>query len=167
MLKKNTMRQKLNQCKTLLKIFFKGKNQDFFVQFFRYCFVGGVAAVLDTGLVVYLTDYVKIYYIFSVIAGFIIGVTVNYLLSSLWVFHRELSSVSKKQHVIDISLFTFIGIIGLILTIIIIWVLFDLFSFSILISKLIAVAIVLSWNFLARKYFVFCKIGFLDNLLNK
>lgn len=149
------MNQKIISSKNLTDIIFRGKSDNTYVQFFRYCFVGSFAAVLDTGLVVYLTSYLNVYYIISVTGGFVLGLIINYLLSSIWVFHRGLSSVSKSRHLTDIILFGVIGIIGLVMTIIIVWLLYDKLNFSILISKIIAVIIVLFWNFFGRKYLIF------------
>ena len=151
------MRQKVNSLKKLIQTIFKEKSHNIYIQFFRYFFVGGGAFLIDTAVVVYLTDYLNIYYVLSVIVGFIIGIIINYILSSIWVFHRIIENISKKQHAIDLAIFCVIGLMGLFLTMVIIWLLFDVLTFSILFSKIIASAIVLIWNFIGRKYLVFHK----------
>ena len=145
----------LSDLKNYIKILFRLKSNNSYIQFFRYFFVGGIAFLLDTAVVVYLTDYQNVYYIMSVVMGFTVGILINYILSSVWVFHRNSKNISKTQHALDIAIFAIIGIIGLFLTIAIIWLLFDVLAFSILFSKIIASAIVLFWNFIGRKYLVF------------
>ncbi len=144
-----------NNLKDLARIILQGKNNNSYIQFFRYFFVGGAAFLVDTSIVVYLTDYLKAHYVVSVVAGFIIGILINYILSSIWVFHRNSKNISKSQHLMDIAIFAIIGVTGLLLTIAIVWLLFDILAFSILFSKIVASAIVLFWNFIGRKYLVF------------
>ena len=152
---RNTMKKKMQTLKNIARLVLKDKTHHTHIQFFRYCFVGGFAAIVDTGLVVYLTESLKLYYVFSVIAGFAVGILINYILSSIWVFQRALASVSKKQHLLDMCLFMIIGVLGLLLTLAIIWLMYDYLHFSILFSKVLAVGLVLFWNFTARKYLIF------------
>ena len=157
MLTKNTMRQKINSLKRLIHIILKDRTHNSYIQFFRYFFVGGTAFVVDTGIFKYLTDYKDIYYVISATIGFIAGIIVNYILSTIWVFHRKNGELSKKQHLIDISIFSIIGIMGYLLTLAILWLFLEQLGFSTLSSKIVAGVIVLFWNFLGRKYLVFHK----------
>ena len=70
----------------MLKNLFVNKTDNTVVQLFRYTFVGGVAFIFDFGSLFILTEYIKIYYLVSAAIAFIIGLTINYLLSISWVF---------------------------------------------------------------------------------
>jgi len=135
--------------------FFKQKTSSFIVQLFRYGIVGGISAVCDILVVLYTSKYLSFHYIVALVLGFSVGTMVNYILSNLWVFKVELENKTKKQHVKGFIAFIIIGVIGLIFTIGIVFVLFDMYHVRLLYSKLAAIILVFLWNFLARKYLVF------------
>lgn len=56
------------------------------VQFFRYFFVGGLAFIIDYGLLIFFTEIFKIYYLISATISFLCGLVVNYTISIFWVF---------------------------------------------------------------------------------
>ena len=123
-------------------------------QFFRYLFVGGVSAVADISIFMFLIKNTETHYQLATIFGFCAGVTVNYLLSNAWVFSREMKTLSKKEHFRDVSTFIFIGIIGLLMTMGVMWFFHEYVGLTELISKILSLIVVV-WNFCARKYFVF------------
>lgn len=129
------------------KIFYEPTNNAM-LQFFRYAFVGGWATVADWSIQFLLTDVAKVHYLISAVAAFIVGLGVNFVLSKKFVFSRE-----KKQHSssTEFAVYAIIGIIGLILTAIIMYVLTDKLKLYYMISKIIATAVVFVWNFVARK----------------
>ncbi len=138
----------------MIKTLIIQKTNNSSLQFFRYFFVGGAAAIGDTFFVVLFSTGFQFHYLIATVFGFCIGVTINYLLSNLWVFSREMKSISKVQHFRDISTFVFIGIVGLIMTMILMWLFHEHMGLSIIVAKLLSLVVVF-WNFLARKYFVF------------
>jgi len=131
-------------------LFFKPTN-NVFLQLIRYTFVGGVAFLVDYGLLYVLTEYGHLYYLFSATLSFLFGLVVNYLLSKVWVFQR--SVIQKKW--IEFLVFSLIGVIGLIFTIFFLKIFTDYCSIHYMISKIITTIIVFLWNFLARKYIIF------------
>ncbi len=121
------------------------------VQLVRYLFVGGVAFVADFATMVLLAEWCDLHYTVAAALGFMVGLTVNYLLSIKWVFnHRSVSNVRT-----EFLIFSAIGIAGLGLTEIILGIGYELFHVDYRISKLVAVALVLVWNFAARKFLLF------------
>jgi putative flippase GtrA len=137
----------------VISLLLKSKTDNLFVQIFRYTFVGGLAFIVDFSLLYLLTDLFKIHYLVSAGISFIFGLLVNYLLSILWVFNsRKIKNVMN-----EFIFFTLIGLFGLGITEVLLWMLTDLFALYYLISKIITTIIVYFWNFFARKYLLFNK----------
>ncbi|MGZ7070659.1 MAG: GtrA family protein, partial [Methanobacterium sp.] len=83
--------------------------------------------------------------------AFTLGLIANYLLSISWVFNkRTLDNIWS-----EFTIFAAIGIIGLVLNELIIWLFTDYVGLFYLLSKIIAAALILFWNFFARKFTLF------------
>ena len=137
------------------RFLFLGKTGNTLLQLFRYTFVGGFAFLVDFGTLAFLTEIVHIYYLVSAGISFLLGLTVNYILSIKWVFN---SRKMEKQW-LELLLFTVIGLVGLGLNELFIWVFTEIFFIYYLLSKIITTVIVYFWNFFARKYLLFSKQG--------
>ncbi len=157
----------------------KQTKKQLFWEIFRFLLVGGTATVVDyfvfwlfDGLLLPLVCKASWWLTFSLIVstalGFCAGLIVNWILSVKVVFKQvknEEEARSKKSFVV----FTVIGIFGLILTEIGVVALVALFpSFSLFgrtaifgtawekwLAKVIMTCIVLVWNYVGRKIFVF------------
>lgn len=130
---------------------FKGKTDRVGVQFIRYFFVGGTAFIFDFSVLFFLTSILGIYYLISAAISFGGGLIVNYTLSVFWVFNQR--RVNNKN--VEFMIFSIIGVLGLFMTEALMWWFTDNIGFYYLISKIITSAIVLLWNFTARKFFLF------------
>lgn len=126
----------------------KDDTDNIFIQFFRYLFVGGFAFIVDFSLLYIFSDICGIYYLISAIFSFIISLIVNYLISNYWVFNKN----QMKNKLMEFTVFSLIGVVGLIFTEILLYLCTDVIGLYYLISKIIATAIVMFWNFLARRY---------------
>lgn len=120
-------------------------------QIVRYLFVGGLAFVADFAAMVGTTEGLGLHYSWGASIGFAVGLTVNYLLSIVWVFSRRSVGDGKLEFLI----FALVGVVGLGLTQGILWVGEELLSVDYRIAKLAAVVLVLAWNFSARKFLLF------------
>lgn len=125
------------------------KTDNGLLQFFRYLIAGGTATVADMTVLFILYQLFGINYLIAASLSFVVGVTTNYTINSAIVF--ESSGKLKKE----LSLFAIIGIGGLLWTALILWLLVGNFHFPVMFSKVIAVVLVLNWNFFMRKKFVF------------
>ncbi|MDD4969122.1 MAG: GtrA family protein [Paludibacter sp.] len=134
-----------------LKSLFKGKTNNSFLQLFRYTFVGGLAFLVDFGLLIMLTEYFHIYYLLSAGIAFVFGLIVNYYLSINWVFNSRV----VENKLFEFLVFTLIGIVGLGLNELFLWLLTDKLLFYYIFSKAITTFIVYFWNFFARKLLLF------------
>ena len=93
----------------LLHTLFIKATDNWFIQLFRYFFVGGFAFVVDYGLLVLLTEVFGLHYLLSATISFIAGLVVNYFLSTSWIF-RE-STIENRWA--EFLVFAFIGVVGL------------------------------------------------------
>ena len=139
--------------KQFLHTVFVAPTNNWMLQLFRYGFVGGVAFAVDYGTLFVLTHYAGVPYLWSAAIAFILGLVTNYLISISWVFQH-----SGKMNVWqEFTFFAIIGIIGLGLNELIMYVGTDMIHLHYMISKLISTAIVFFWNFFARKFIIFNK----------
>ena len=126
-------------------------SDDWLTQLFRYAIVGGVSFVVDYGLLYLLTERVGLHYILSATISFITGLIVNYLISIHWVFRTH----KLQNRTTEFLLYAIIGIVGLFFNNLLLYVFTDCVQLHYLISKLVAAAIVLIWNFVGRKWILF------------
>jgi putative flippase GtrA len=111
--------------------------------------VGGIAFVVDFGLLFLLTAYAGLHYQWSAAISFIAGLAVNYMISITWVFNADEGS---RNRLYEFLMFAVVGVIGLGLNALIIYVFTELVGVYYLISKIISTIIVFLWNFLGRRY---------------
>lgn len=128
----------------------KLKNNKLFQQIFKFGIVGGIAFVIDYGIMVIAKELLGLNVLVSAALGFTISVIFNYIASIKWVFDVNKEKDEKKNFV----LFIIFSIIGLILTEIIMWFGTDIIKISYLIVKIVATAIVMVFNFITRKMFL-------------
>lgn len=130
--------------KFLYRLFLAPTDSEF-MQFFRYLFVGGTAFVADAGSM-WIFEHFGLYHLWAAVPAFVIGLVTNYLLSKLLVFKD--SSIDK---VLEFIIYAVIGVIGLGITEIILYLLTDLAGLYFMISKIIAAAVVTFWNYFGKK----------------
>jgi putative flippase GtrA len=136
--------------RTLQSLLF-GATGSLLQQFARYLVVGGLAFVVDFGLLYLLTEFAGFHYLISAAMAFLFGLLTNYFLSRLWVFDRR----TMESVAMEFVIFTVIGIVGLGLNEGIIWFVREKIHFHYMIAKAISAGIVLIWNFGARKSVLF------------
>lgn len=138
--------------KELSNRLFVYKTDSLIIQLIRYTIVGGLAFAIDFGLLFILTEYIGLFYVLSATLSFIAGLLVNYFISTSWIFK---SVIKNKQ--IEFTLFALIGVIGLGLNDLLIWIFTEKFHLYYMFSKLVTAVLVYLWNFFGRKYFLFNK----------
>lgn len=122
-------------------------------QMWRYLFTGGLAFVVDFGLFALCLHALGWHYLVANLVGLIAGLVVNYWISVRWVFAACKRSVSSRP--LEFSLFALIGILGVLLNQLFMWFQVDFLELVPMLAKLVSAAIVLLWNFGARKVFLF------------
>jgi putative flippase GtrA len=130
----------------------KGKSNNLLIQLFRYTFVGGAAFIVDYGLLYVLTEYAGLHYLVSATISFIVGLLVNYFISTIWVFGD--SAYNKTTSFI---FFASIGVVGLVLNDVFIVLFTQTLSMHYMLSKLITAILVYLWNFLGIRFLIFTR----------
>ena len=123
-------------------------NNKLFNQILKFGVVGGLAFIIDYGILYLLTEFCGIPSLLSAAISFIVSVIFNYILSIKWVF-----DVNKKQTANDIIVFMVLSTIGLGINELIIYI-GNILGIYYMISKIGATAIVMVYNFITRKIFV-------------
>ena len=127
----------------------------------RYGIVGGISFLADFLLLYILRETVcsgsmtGLY--LAAIGGFLGGILVNTCLSVRFVF-RAPSVVQRRRgrNMRDLMIIVCIGVIGLLLTELGMFIGVELFWLNYLFVKVIVAGVVMLWNYWARKIWVFC-----------
>lgn len=134
------------------RLLVKERTPDIRIQILRYLVSGGVAFLVDTGILALLTETLgKDYLLLWTAAAFAAGLLVTYLFSILWVFDNR----SMKSRAAEISIFVLIGVTGLGLTELLMWLLAGKAGIHYLLAKVITTVLVFIWNFAAKKTILF------------
>lgn len=138
----------------------------------RFLIIGGVATVIDMavmGLVIFLfnknefsNDFFKVFsgtvsvadwqIVLATAIGFIVGLIFNYVFSLLYVYDYESDGAKSKKGFI---IFSILSTIGLILQTVGMFVFYSLLGINEWIAKIVLVIVVLVFNYITRKIFVF------------
>ena len=122
-------------------------------QVIRFFIVGLLTFGLDILTLVILTEYFQMYYLVSAAIGFILGSTLNYVLSVLFVFH----SGRFKSKFNEFFTFIILTFIGLLLNHTIMYLGHGIYLINYKLVKISSLVIVTIFNFISKKYIVFLK----------
>lgn len=120
-------------------------------EFLRYTFASGIALIMDMGGLYLFTEWLEIYYLLSATLSFTIGASVAYFLSIKWAFSHR--SIEKAHH--EFIIFVVIGVLGLCINIVLMWLLTELSGLHYMYSKLSATLFVFLFNYVARRKLLF------------
>ncbi len=139
-----------------LKALFFAPTDNGFIKFFRYCFVGGIAFVVDYGafaLTCLLLGEGNVITAVATTIGFICGLIVNFLLSKKFVFTEDANCNSASG---EFLWYTIIGVVGWGLNVLLMLVATDwVLSINRYAAKIIVALIVLVYNYVARKIILY------------
>lgn len=147
----------------MLKMYFYNYIQDkrIFFEIIRFALVGVIASLFDLSTC-YLFQFVILpstlapiwLTIISVTMGFVVGVTVNYLCSIYMVF-KSTTSKDKSRTTTGKILFLSFAVVGLLMGYGLQYLFYDVWGVGYVLTFIIRTLIVLVWNYLSRKYFIF------------
>ena len=136
---------------SLIKEVFSGRTDKVKIQVLRYGIAGLTAATVDTGLLALLTELFgeNLLLLWTAIA-FASGLATTYIMSIKWVFSNR-----TMNRAAELAIFIFIGIVGLGLTELLVWVFAIKLDWHYLLAKITAATTVFIWNFTAKKLLLF------------
>ena len=118
-------------------------------QILKFGVVGGIAFLIDYGIMIFLTEVFKIPSLISAAISFTVSVIFNYIASIKWVFDANKEKNSKIKELVVFILLSVLGINEFIM-----WILDKQFGVYYMISKIVATFIVMCYNFITRKLFL-------------
>lgn len=129
------------------------------VKVLLYLFVGGTAALLEWGLffILFMEILPSLGLIFgksvllATAIAFCISTLYHYFLGNVLVFN----SGSKYERGKELSLVFLVSIIGLVLNLILMYLFANLLGWNPMVSKILTSCIVVVWNYLSRKKWIF------------
>ena len=117
-----------------------------FLEFVRFCFVGGLSLLVDYAVLFSLTEWAGMYYLYSSAISFGVSVVFNY-----WLCVRYVFKGAKKQTPRQAIIFFSTGVVGLGLNQLCMWFFVDVAGLHYLIAKLGATVIVTAWNYVTKR----------------
>ncbi|MBB6462461.1 GtrA family protein [Flammeovirga kamogawensis] len=121
-----------------------------FWKFLKFGVVGFSGTFIDFGVTYLIKEKLKGHKYLANSTGFVLAATSNYILNRIWTFQSHDSNVSIQF----IKFFT-VSIIGLAFSNAIIWLLHEKFKLNFYISKVLAIGVVMIWNFFGNLIFTF------------
>ena len=120
------------------------------LKFLKFGVVGATGLVIDFAITFLLKEKLKVNKYVSNSIGFIVAASSNYFFNRIWTFENTHPNIS-------IQYFTFIviSLIGLFLSTTIVGLLHERMKLNFYWAKLIAIGVVMSWNFTANLFFTF------------
>jgi putative flippase GtrA len=115
-------------------------------QFVKYAFVAGGGLVIDFGTVIFTKQILHFHYLVAACCGFLLGLIFTYFFSNKFVFGMPKGD-QKKVFV----LFGIVGLVGLGLLNLIMWILTGNLGVNYIVAKALATIVVFVWNFFARR----------------
>jgi putative flippase GtrA len=119
------------------------------MQLFLYLIVGGLSFFVDIGSFIALRA-IEVPVIAASVTSFSLATAANYLLSVVLAFER-----GRFRRSIEMLRFLSVVLVGLGFNTLLVWCFVYRFSIHPAAAKIIAVPVVLIWNYLGRRFFVF------------
>jgi putative flippase GtrA len=124
--------------------------KELFLKFVKFGIVGASGVVVDFGITWLLKEKLRLNQYLANSTGFMCAVLSNYFLNRIWTFHSQDSAVG-----LQFAKFFVVALVGLGINNALIYFFNEKQKLSFYISKAIATAIVMLWNFGANYLFTF------------
>lgn len=142
----------------LKKLFFEPTTNNV-IQFFRYCFVGGIATIVEGATLFTIQHYIlsdenSVYVYLSQAIAFVLGTITNFILSRLFVFQANKKSTNTSGEFLIVFVISAVGLLfkeGLL------WCFYAKLGIHYMLVWVVSTAIVLIWNYVARRVFIYKK----------
>ncbi|MEX2445109.1 MAG: GtrA family protein [Alkalispirochaeta sp.] len=121
------------------------------LEFGRYGIVSVGALSIDFAVLTLLTSGFGVYYLVSAVISYSVGLIFSYVMSVNWVFATRTS----KSKAVEFSVFVGIGLLGLVLNAVTMWLFTSVIGLVYLWSRVISAGIAYSWKYVARRLLLF------------
>lgn len=132
------------------KLYNKLMSNKLFVQIFKFGLVGGIAFLIDFGVLVFCVEVLKLNVTLSGTISFTVSVIFNYIASVKWVFDVDKDKSKKRNFII----FIIFSVIGLLINDAILYIGDTKLHLYYVFVKIFATAVVMVFNFVTRKMFL-------------
>jgi putative flippase GtrA len=120
------------------------------LKFFKFGAVGISGIAVDFGITYLCKEILKIQKYVANAIGFTTAASTNYILNRIWTFQSTDPAIFLQY-----SKFLMISLVGLGINTLVLWILVSRYQKHFYLSKLIAVGVVMLWNFLANYLYTF------------
>ncbi|MFH1621062.1 MAG: GtrA family protein [Patescibacteria group bacterium] len=117
----------------------------------RILMISFIALAGDVIVLIFLTNFAHVFYLFSAAISFAVGLVINYYLSVRWGFSKRKLNNPRRE----LFVFCLIGITGACINELLLWGFTGLLGGHVLYSKAASVATVFWWNYGLRKVLLF------------
>ena len=121
-----------------------------FKQFFKYCVVGISGTFIDLALLYSFVEFAHLNVFIATTLSFLVAVINNYTWNKVWTFKDRSTKYSKQ-----FLQFFLVSCTGLALTLSFMYIFINIIGIWYMIAKALTSLLVLTWNFLANKYWTF------------
>ncbi|MCX6803362.1 MAG: GtrA family protein [Candidatus Diapherotrites archaeon] len=122
----------------------------FRVRFFKYCFGGGISAIVDLSIFYTLNEIIGMYYIFSLICSFVVASGVNFFIQRKFTFKNNYAKKHKQ-----LLVFTVLQAGGLAINASVTALQVEYFGVWPTFAKFCAIFVALIYNYFTSKYITF------------
>lgn len=121
-----------------------------FYKFLKFGVVGFSGLFIDFGVTYLIKEKLSGHKYLANSLGFTLAATSNYFLNRIWTFDNHDANIGVQY-------FKFIAVsaVGLVFSNAIIWILHEKFKLNFYIAKVLAIGVVMLWNFFANLLFTF------------
>lgn len=117
----------------------------------RYLIVSAIAYAADILTLFVLTDVLGVFYLSSAAIAYILGTAINYGLSVTLVFDKRRMDSRTREFFV----FALVGVTGLGITGLLIWLMVDIASTHYLLAKIVSTSFIFLAKFIVRKNLLF------------
>ena len=116
-----------------------------------YLCIGGMAALIEWGGFYFLNHWLLVNYLLATALAFAFSTLCHYLLGNIFVFNSGTRYERKKE----LSLVFLVSTIGLLFNLLLMGLFVGFLTWNAMVAKVAASAIVVVWNYLSRKKWIF------------
>ena len=120
--------------------------------FIRYIVVGATGFIIDIGMTYLLRDGLGVNQYIANLFGVTLAIINNFVLNKYWTFEDKSRNIGKQ-----LVRYIIISILGIISNILLVWTFYGLLLLNFYGSKILAIVLIVFWNFYANRAITFSK----------